>query len=122
MVELELKLSEVLNLDCKNKYYLDLLIQKFDNIPFIKENGETYLKDYKENTLKLANIAEYFLSKADYRLNCIFYRTTTKYALLENDNSGKQLMASSKTLEELYIKLAIYGFYKAKQLKAKLEC
>lgn len=114
-----MKLKEVLQLNCygaTNKN-VQQLISKFDNIPFMIEHNRTYARYYSGDVDKLGDVAITCLKRARCTLSPIRYNINNITAAVLTDED-KVFKVHANTLKELFLKLAVFGWYKAMKMES----
>lgn len=120
-----MKINDIPLLDCYNKENSKFLIEKFNNMSMIKNKNLSY-KNFKNDIDRLSDLAFKICSKTNFKLTAISYFKNRQTAhlikkdslKLKNKEEKKDIFTfSSKNLNEMYLKICVFCYYKMKKEK-----
>lgn len=105
-----MKLKEVLNADFRDKKQKRIVIEKFRSIPYVNEN----LKNIKDGS-EVIKCCEVVLDQAKFNHGVVFYHITNQTCILFDRKSKHDFTTYSRSMKELFIKMATYAYYYRKK-------
>ena len=121
-----MKLNEIPMLDCREKENVKFLIEKFNEMKMIKNKNLSY-RNFKNDFDKFAELSYKICSKTDLDITTIMYFKNRQVCHLIKKGMGSKQKKEGKdiytfvslNLNEMYLKIIVFCYYKIMHDKKK---